>query len=100
MSALHNSEIKVDHERSSINKAHLGKLNFTAIEFPLSLKDIDKFEKQNPEIKVNVFGYERSAHILRLNKRDPQKAIDLLYITNEENQHYSWIKNFLRLVSS
>ena len=50
-----------DHQ----NKAHLGKLSFTGIEFPVSLKDIDKFEKQNPEIKVNVFGYERRVHILR-----------------------------------
>ena len=76
----------------------LDKLNFTDIEFPVSLKDIDKLEKQNPEIKVNVFGYERSVHILRLNKSDPQNGIDLLFITNEENQNYFWIKNFSRLV--
>ena len=72
----------------------MDKLNFTGIEFPVSLKDIDKFEKQNPEIKVNVFGYERSVHILRLNKTDPQNAIDFLFITNEKNQHYCWIKAF------
>ena len=98
MSALHHSEIKVDHERPSKYKAHLGKLNFTGIEFPVSLKDIDNFEKNNPEIKVNVFRYEKSVHKLRLNKADPQNAIDLLFITNEENQHYCWIKNFSRLV--
>ena len=46
LSALHHSEIKADHERPSKYKAHLGKLNFTGIEFPVSLKDIDKFEKQ------------------------------------------------------
>ena len=78
----------------------MGKLNFTYIEFPVSLKDIDKFEKNNPEIKVNVFEYEKSVHILRVDKTDPQNAIDLLLITNEENQHYCWIKNFSRLVSS
>ena len=85
LSALYHNEIKEKHERPSKYKAHLGKLNFTGIEFPVSLKDIDKFEKQNPEIEVNVFGYERSVHILRLNKSDPQNAIDLLFITNEEN---------------
>ena len=37
-------------------------------------------------------------HILRLNKTDPQNAIDLLFITSGENQHYCWIKNFSRLV--
>ena len=45
LSALHNSEIKSDPDRPSKYKAHLGKLNFTGIEFPVSLKDIDKFEK-------------------------------------------------------
>ena len=37
-------------------------------------------------------------HVLRLNKTDPQNAIDLLFIANENNQHYCWIKNFSRLV--
>jgi len=32
--------------------------NFAGIEFPVSLKDINKFEKNNPEIAVNVLGYE------------------------------------------
>ena len=44
-----------------------------------------------------MFGYERSVHILRLNETDQQNAIDLLFITNKENQHYCWIKNFSRL---
>ena len=78
----------------------MGKLNFTGIEFPVSLKDIDKFEKNNPEIKVNVFRYEKSVHMLRLDKIDPQNAIDLLLITKKEKQHYCWIKNFSRLLSA
>ena len=98
MSALHHNEINDSHQRPSKYKKYLGKLNFTGIEFPVSLKDIDKFEKQNPGIGVNVFGYEKSVLILRMNRTDPQKAIDLLYITNEENQHYCWVKNFSRLV--
>ena len=65
--------IPKDHQNI---KKYLGKLNFTAIDFPVSLKDIDKFEKKNPEIKVNVFGCEKCVHILRLNKTDPQNAID------------------------
>jgi len=32
-------------------------LNFDKIEFPVSFKDIDKFEIQNPEIAVNRLGY-------------------------------------------
>jgi hypothetical protein len=34
------------------------KLDFTGIQFPVQMKDIDKFEKQN-NISVNVFGYEK-----------------------------------------
>jgi len=34
-------------------------MNWKDIEFPVTLKDIDKFEKQNPDISVNVFGYEK-----------------------------------------
>ena len=100
LSALYHNEIKASHQRPSKYKEHLGKLNFTGIEFPVSLKDIDKFEKQNPEIKVTVFGYDKDVHALRLNKTDPQNAIDLLFITNEGKQHYCWIKNFSKLVRS
>ena len=94
LSALHHNEIKDSHQRPSRYKAYLGKLNFTGIEFPVLLKDISKFEKQNLGIGVNVYGYEKSVFILRMNRTDPQKAIDLSYITNEENQHYCWAKTF------
>ena len=101
LSFQHNKEIKEKHERPSKYKEHLGKLNSTGIEFPVSLKDIDKLEKQNPEIGVNVFGYDKSVYILRINKTDPQNAIDLLLITDgKEKQHYCWMKNFSKLVGS
>jgi len=32
--------------------------NFGGISFPIKLKDIKKFEQQNPQISVNVLGYE------------------------------------------
>ena len=100
LSAQHHDKIKEKYERPSKYKEHLDKLNFTGIEFPVSLKDIDKFEKNNPEIRVNVFGYDKSVLILRINKTDPQNAIDLLFITNEEKQHNCWIKNLSRVLSA
>ena len=100
LSAQQHNKIKVNPERPSKYKENLGKLNFTGIEFPVSLNDIDKFEKNYPEIRVNVFSYDKSVHILRINKTDPQNAIDLLFITNEEKQHYCWIKSFSRLLSA
>ena len=36
-------------------------LNMEAIDYPVSLKDLNKFEKQNPTISITVFGYERKS---------------------------------------
>ena len=37
-------------------------LNMEGIEYPVSLKDLNKFEKQNPNISITVYGYERKKH--------------------------------------
>ena len=79
-------------------KDYLNALNFTGINVPYSLKYIDKFEQRNPENKLNTFGYEKGIYVLRRNKTDPRNAIDLLSISNEENQHHCWIKNSSALV--
>ncbi|XP_048582217.1 uncharacterized protein LOC125561810 [Nematostella vectensis] len=75
------------------------KFDWSGIEFPVSLKQIDKFEKQNP-YTVNVFGYETKVYPLRVSERDPDNAINLLLISNDETDHYCWIKNMMRLVST
>ena len=74
------------------------KFDWKGIEFPVSLKLIDKFEKQNP-YTINVFGYERVVYPLRLSKKNDQ-VINLLLIANEETNHFCWIKNMSRLISS
>jgi len=33
-------------------------LNFKNISFPVKLRDINKFEKQNPTLSLNVVGYD------------------------------------------
>ena len=50
-----------------LDKKLMGKentLNMERIDYPVSLKDINKFEKQNPTISITVFGYEGKAFIL------------------------------------
>ena len=43
-------------------------LNMKGVEYPVSLKDLNKFEKQNPSISITVLGYERkSVYPLRNN---------------------------------
>ena len=74
------------------------KFDWTGIEFPVSLKQIDKFENQN-NYAINVFGYEKVVYPLRISKKKEQ-VINLLLIANEETNHFCWIKNMSRLLSS
>ena len=75
-------------------------LNMTDIEYPISLKAIDKFERQNPTISINVFGHEESVYPLRVSKYEDREAINLLLIYDEERKHYCLIKSMSRLLSS
>ena len=76
------------------------KLNWKGIEFPVSHKQIDKFEKQNP-FAVNVFGIEgENVYPLRISKEREKQVIDLLLISKGETTHYCWVKSKSRLLSS
>ena len=69
-------------------------------EFPVSLKQIDKFEKQN-NLAVNVFGVEgEKVYPLRISEAYDKVLIDLLLISNGNTDHYCWIRNKSRLLSS
>ena len=74
------------------------KFDWTGIEFPVSLKQIDKFEKQN-NYAINVFGYEKVVYPLRISKKNCEQVINLLLIADEETNHFCWIKNMSRLLS-
>ena len=77
-------------------------LNFKGIDFPIRVKDIQKFENQNPNLRgINVFSINDNNKIypLRLNQKDAKKSIDLFLFSKDEN-HYSLIKNFSRLARS
>ena len=80
------------------------KLNWKDLKFPMSLKDIDKFEKNNCSISVNVYGYESSpgyVYPLRIsNASGRQVHIDLLLISDGKIQHYCLINSLSRLLSS
>jgi len=56
------------------------KLNWSNINFPVSLADIDKFESRNEGMCVNVFGYDNKVHPLCHTKQE--NAIDLLLISD------------------
>ena len=48
IAALHQEEIKKDHQRTSRLWRYENQYNWKRVEFPVSIKKIDKFEKNNP----------------------------------------------------
>jgi len=78
-------------------------LNLTGFVFPLAVKDVTKFEKQNPSISVNVLcsGDEGGFVPLHASKeRDRPHHVNLFLIERaDESKHYVWVKNLWRLVA-
>ena len=89
--------------RISDLKKYENDLNFKEINFPVKVKDITKFENQNPVLPgINIFSVNDNNKVypLRINQKDCQKSLDLFFHSDGEKQHYSLIKNFTRLVRS
>ena len=88
-----------------LDKELLGKentLNMEGICYPVSLKDINKFEKQNPTISITVLGYEgKNVYPLRnSDNTDREHNIILMLIEEEGVKHYCLVKSIERLLSS
>ena len=77
-------------------------LNMEGIEYPVSLKDINKFEKQNPSISITVLGYDgKDIYPLRNSDfMDREHKIILMLIEENEVKHYCLVKSKSRLLSS
>ena len=62
------------------------------IEYPVSLKDLNKFKKQNPTISITVLGYEgKSVYPLRKsNCTDRDHNIILMLIKKMEKSITVW----------
>ena len=76
------------------------RLDWSGLKFPVKLDQIIIFEKNNPQISINVFGFEGDVYPLRLSKRSEREQINLLLISDGEKQHYCLIKSLSRLLSS
>ncbi|XP_046806306.1 uncharacterized protein LOC124419769 [Lucilia cuprina] len=79
-------------------------LNFKGLSFPLKLNDISIFEDNNPNISINVFGYDKETNKIvgpyYRRKAKRSKHINLLFLQDKSNSHYVWIKNMSRLLKS
>ena len=69
-------------------------INCEGIDFPTPVKQIDKLEKQNPNLAINVFGWEKDTVIVhRISSKEKSvKRINLMLIESGEIQHYCWVK--------
>ena len=76
------------------DKEYIDKLDYTGIEFPVTIKQLNKIEKQN-KININVFGYEeKQPYPIYISKEKYEDHMELLLITKDENKHYVLIKDF------
>ena len=76
------------------DKQYIEKLDYSNIEFPVTVKQINKIEKQN-NICINLFGYEEKQKFpIYISKEKYQDHMELLLITEGENKHYVLIKDF------
>ena len=84
-------------------------LNMEGIRYPVSFRDIDRFESQNPNISISVVGYNKDERVypLKASKYTGcEHDITLLLLKEEENgekkenSHYCLVKNMSALIAS
>lgn len=101
---LHPNEVRT---RATVYEKYLEELNFQNLVFPMQINNIQKFEQQNPNISVNVFGLSKKKDIhiivgpLYHTQQRKINHINLLYLEDAltGKTHYCYINNLSRLVS-
>ena len=75
-------------------------LNFTGIDFPMRVSQIDRLERQNPNLAINVFGWEKEQVIVHRisGKGSKIPRINLMITKQGENKHYSYVKRLTALL--
>ena len=77
-----------------VDKKMVNELNYKDIEFPVTIKQINKIEKQN-DINISVFGYENGQPFpIYISKEKFKNHVEMLLITENENKHHVLISDF------
>lgn len=125
---LHREEVLKDSYRVSKYKRYENKLNMDGITYPVTLKQIDLFEKNNSNICVNVYmledSYENDENKkivvpVRISKHIGEQTVHLLLLYDDSKTsinkkksekivnlidnfsiktHYCWIKSLAKLI--
>ena len=109
IASLHHEEIDFHPERISKLKPYSDLYNWKGMQFPVTINQIEKFEKNNPSIAVNVLYFyspkegKSKFKIAILRRSDGNasrsKVANLLLITDGEMSHYTAIKSLSRLLT-
>ena len=75
-------------------------MNFEGIDFPTPVSQIDKIEKQNPHLAINVFGWEKEQVIVhRLREKGGEiPRINLMITKQGDNTHNNYVKRLTALL--
>ena len=75
-------------------------LNFAGIDFPTPVSQIVRLERQNPNLAINVFGWEDDRVIVhRISEKGGETPrINLMLVKKGENTHYCLVKRLSALL--
>jgi len=75
-------------------------LNFEGIDFPTPVSQTDRLERQNPNLTINVFGWDKEQVIVhRISEKDGNvPRINLMITKQGDNTHYSYVKRLTSLL--
>ena len=96
----------VEKNKERVDKNSISKqdtLNMKGIKYPVSLRDIDRFESLNPNISITVLGYDEKEKVYPLRVSEYtgcEHDIILMLIKDEENAHYCLVNNISALLAS
>ena len=93
----HLNPLKIHPERiTKEDKNMINHLDYEGIEFPVSKKDFCRIERQN-NICINVFCYENNlTYPVHVSDQKFHNSMDLLLMTDGNESHYVYIKDFNR----
>ena len=103
----------INHEESKHNpdginllRPYENQYDWKGLEFPVSINKIDKFEKNNPGMAVNVLfsnkkSQKKNIYTVRRSERNVKckKQVNSLMIADGEERHYTTIKSISTLLS-
>ena len=101
IAAMKWEEVGNNPERVSKLRRYEGDFDWGDLEFPVSFRDINKFERNN-EIGVNILAIENKKTYICRKGRDYNRIVNLMLITDVENpnkKHYVAVKSLSRLLS-